>query len=111
MEDDLDAAAQWQNFIPFFWGGGLEKLIYSTPYMNGRATTLGVFKAYVVFFEGNFVFDSPAALVVITMTEIKLRKTPSNRPIVITYLNKCTVIFKPLNQVHFSFQSFRMLFF
>ncbi len=24
--------------------------LYSTPYMNGRATTLGVFKAYVVFF-------------------------------------------------------------
>ena len=26
-------------------------IIYSTPYMNGRATTRGVFKAYVFFFN------------------------------------------------------------
>ncbi len=28
----------------------LEMIIHSTPYMNGRATTLGVFKAYAFFF-------------------------------------------------------------
>ncbi len=32
--------------FPLFW---FEIIAYSTPYMTGRATTLGVFKAYVVF--------------------------------------------------------------
>ena len=41
-------------FSSFLWGGGLEIIIYSTPYMNGGATTLGVFKAYVVFFSWQF---------------------------------------------------------
>ena len=39
-------------FFPFFW---FEITIHSTPYMNGRATTLGVFKAYVVFFFFSFI--------------------------------------------------------
>ena len=30
--------------------GSLDVRIYLTAYMNDRATTLGVFKAYVVFF-------------------------------------------------------------
>ncbi len=37
-------------FFPLFW---FKRIIYSTPYMNGRATTRGVFKAYVVFFVSN----------------------------------------------------------
>ncbi len=33
---------------------GHQRLIKSTSYMNGRATTWGVFKAYVVFFYNHF---------------------------------------------------------
>ncbi len=35
------------SFFPLCWLG---IIIYSTPYMNGRAMTRGVFKAYVFFF-------------------------------------------------------------
>ena len=38
----------WQLFPRLSW---IKRIIYSTPYMNGRATALGVFKAYVVFFS------------------------------------------------------------
>ena len=37
---------------------GEEVIIYSTPYMNGRATTRGVFKAYVVFFSSNIAYHA-----------------------------------------------------
>ncbi len=41
--------ARYNSFlISFFFR--LLIIMHSTPYMNGRATTLGVFKAYVVFF-------------------------------------------------------------
>ncbi len=39
---DLDEASQWRRHSGFDGD--------STPYMNGRATTRGVFKAYVFFF-------------------------------------------------------------
>ncbi len=46
MEDDLDGAVQWQKSVIQAAGS---PPIYSTPYMNGRATTRGVFKAFVFF--------------------------------------------------------------
>ncbi len=59
-----------QLFFHFFW---LEMIIYPTPYMNGRATTLGVFKAYVVFFA--FVLHLDTAIITNSMTWFPVKRT------------------------------------